>query len=107
MLRAIGRALRSLVSEALEGSTNWVASWGHMFGRFIYSWFRSDREISDAVALVVAGSALVMGLIVLGLLTAFIIGVFSWLSDPSPQTPGPGRTPDPEPPDSDERPWWD
>jgi len=102
MLRAIGRALRRLISEALEGSTNWGAHGPHIVGRLIYSWFRGDREISDAYALLVVAVTLVLGLIVLGLLVAAVLGVMAWLKDSST----PARDSE-DPPDAGERPWWE
>jgi hypothetical protein len=106
MLRAIGRALRILIREALEGIAGWGAYQIQSFGRLVlYSWLRSDREISDAVALAVAGGTLIVVLVVLGLATAFVVGVFSWLTDsssiPPSQGPGSGHT------DPEDRPWWD
>ncbi len=105
MLSAVGRALRSLIREAIEGRASWGAYQLQIFGRFVYSWFRSDREISDAVALAVAGGTLMAGLILLVLVTAFIIGVFSWLTSSSANPAGQGSAP--EPPAPEERPWWD
>jgi hypothetical protein len=83
----------------------WGSYQAQIFGRFVYGWFRSDREISDAVALAVAGGTLVVGLILLGLVTAFVIGVVSWLTDSNSNAVDHG--PAPEPPDPEDRPWWD
>lgn len=103
MLRAIGRALRNLLREALEGRASWGGVQLQILGRFVYEWFNSDREISDAVALAVAGGTLVVGLILLGLAAAFVIGVFAWLYELSSIHAGQG----PEATDPEERPWWD
>lgn len=102
MLRAIGRVLREFATEALEGSTNRGASWLHVVGQVVYSLTRSDREISDAVALAVAVGTLIVALMFLVLLRVVVVGVFSWLSDLQSQRPN--SSDDPQTPDSDEGP---
>ena len=81
---------------------NWGAAWLHVVGQVVYSWIRSDREISDAVALAVAVSTLIVALIFLVLLRVVVVGVFSWLSDLQSQRPD--SSDDPQTPDSDEGP---
>ena len=107
MLRAIGRALRYLLREAFEGMTNLGVAWLHAIGRVVYTWFRGDREISDAVALLVGSGSLLLLLVFLILLAAFIIGVFSWLGETSPNIAGPDDSPDSGTSDPEDRPWWE
>ena len=107
MLRAIGRALRRLIAEAIEGSTGFGAPSVQMLGRLVYSWFRGDREISDAVALLVAVSTLAVALLFLLLVSATIFGVASWLRGLASRTAGHDDSPEPNPPEPDERHWWE
>ena len=107
MLRAIGRALRYLLRETFESMTNSGAAWAQAIGRVVYTWFRGDREISDALALLVGTGSLVLLLVFLVPLAAFIIGVFSWLGETSRNIAGPDDSPDSGTSDPEDRPWWE
>ena len=100
VLRAIGRTLRNFGDEAIEGSGRFLQGSLHWVGRGVYSWFRGDRDISDAFAIG-------LGLTFLLLLAIIALGILNWLraapeNGPPPASPTPG--PDPGPP---VKPWWD